>query len=184
MIADRAVDVYARTRGKMLIEVTGELEINEGVREWCRLPYPGHPKGCPNYAIAEECPPKVKKVNEIFDLSKPHYFAVQEFDLMDWAQLMKLRHPKWSDKQARCCLYWQNTVRKKLRNICEAQIGLSERIYTLLPEAMGVNVFVSARKFGINIDRLAFPTIYKIALIGYPLPTKVMAAELEIVNEL
>jgi len=151
----------------MIIEVTGTLVIQPETREWCKLPYTGHPKGCPNYGISKECPPKIEKVNKIFNLSKKHWFAIEEFT--NTCKKMLLLHKNWSQKQTKCCLYWQNSVRKKLKEQClEFIYSHPNCIYTLIPEAMGINVFRTAYKHGIKINRNAYPIVYKIALIGEP----------------
>jgi hypothetical protein len=153
--------------GAMLLDITGKLVINIRAREWCRLPYPGHPAGCPNYGISEQCPPKVPIVSKVFDLSKPHWFAVERFDLSAHSARMAAEHPGWSERQCRCCLYWQNGVRKGLRQKCEAFVaGRPGITFTLIPEAMGVNVFLTARKMDVRINRLAFPVVHKVALVG------------------
>ena len=154
-----------------IIEITGQLVINPKTREWCKLPYPGHTKGCPNYGKKDDCPPKAPMVDEVFDLSKPHWLIVEEFNLGEFAEKMKEKHPHWSDKQSRCLLYWQGSVRKKLRLALEEfQEKMPDTIYTLLPEAMGVNVFLTAKKVGIKIDKNPMGTVYKIALVGYVRP--------------
>jgi len=151
----------------MIIEVTGSIVIDMSVRTWCTLPYPGHPKGCPNFGISDTCPPKVKTVSEIFDLEKQHWFAVVEFNLKNHADRMKMLHPAWSQKQCTCCLYWQNGVRKQLRKLCDDFIfNKSFLHYTLIPEAMGVNVFQTARRYGVTLTKDITDKLYKIALIG------------------
>ncbi len=42
---------------------------------WCRLPYPGHTNGCPNYNNAAACPPVAPQVRDFFDLEKPLYLG-------------------------------------------------------------------------------------------------------------
>ena len=151
----------------MIIEVTNKLAVNLNVRNWCKFPYPGHPNGCPNFGKSKTCPPKVGIVTEIFDLGKPHWFAVMEFDIAYHADRMKNLHPQWSEKQCRCCLYWQNTVRKNLRIMCDDFIGSKNfYAYTLIPEAMGVNVFRTAHRVGVMLRRVIVHKLYKIALIG------------------
>lgn len=153
----------------MLIDVTGFLAIDERTREWCKFPYPGHPKGCMNYGKSEECPPKVKLVHEVFDLSKQHWFAVESFDLQEHAAKMKALHPDWSEAQQKCCLYWQNGVRKKQRQTCDEFIkNHSGYIFTLIPEAMGVNVFRTMHRCGWKIRKNP-DFVYKVALIGVAL---------------
>lgn len=150
----------------MVINVTGTLSIQSSVREWCKFPYPGHPSGCPNYGNSDVCPPKVCIVYNFIDLNMEHYFIVEEFDLVTFALSMKALHPQWSDKQCRCCLYWQNGVRKRLRQKCESFIATKKGYtYTLIPEAMGVNVFRTAHRHKLMIRKN--PTVvYKVALVG------------------
>lgn len=145
------------------INVTGTLVIDERAREWCMLPYPGHPHGCPNYGKSVECPPKVGRVAEAFDLSKSHWFIVVAFNLGAHARKMKLAHPQWTARQTRNCLYWQNGVRKKLRSACQELAG---QTYTLIPEAMGVDVFRTLEKHGITLLRNPQETVYKVGLCG------------------
>jgi hypothetical protein len=152
---------------KNIYNVNGILQYHERVRDWCSWPYPGHPKGCPNVDKVSQCPSKIGMVNDIFDLSKECYFAVVEFNIEEFADSMKKKHPEWSDKQCRCCLYWQNTVRRNLRMYCNYFVaGKEGYIYTLLPEAMGVHVFKTTRKLGITLKRNPQELLYKVALIG------------------
>lgn len=152
----------------MICNITGRLQISLVTRDWCLLPYPGHPDGCPNWNKNEECPPKAPIVSDHFDLEKRHWFAIVEFDMQRQMKKMKGLQPKYSDRQARCCLYWQEGERRKLRTEVNNFIGLNpDLIYTLIPEAMGVHVFKTAAKIHIYLKRSAFPILYKIALIGF-----------------
>jgi len=158
----------------MIIEVTNKLIINYraakrigGQKAWCELPYPGHPKGCPNYP--SKC--NFTKVEEYYDLSKPHWFSIIEFNIGQFAAKMKAVHPEWSDRQCRCVLYWQNGVRKLLNDECKQFIGAKNLICHKVPEAMGVNVMLTMRKsLGLNIAIKPVYTVRKIALIGSPGP--------------
>jgi len=156
-----------RKRVKMIsiYDVSGSLVINYKSREWCKIPYPGHSKGCPNYGMSKNCPPIVPRVEECFDLQKPHYFVVSTFDLGSHIKKMKSLHPNWSDSQARCVLYWQNGVRKNLKESVYNNFG-KDVFFTLLPEAMGVNVFSTLDKLGIKFERKPQETVTKVALVG------------------
>lgn len=145
-----------------------ELIIDYGARKWCLLPYPNHPKGCPNYNKSSECPPNAPLVGDFVDITKKMWFIVIKFDLSSHVAKMKDRHPYWTDKQARCVLYWQNTVRRRLRDACIIFATPKQLVYTLIPEAMGVQVIKSAKKLDIPIKTRPIDTVYKIALIGYP----------------
>jgi hypothetical protein len=153
-----------------IIEVTGKLVLQEQTRNWCKFPYPGHPKGCPNYGKKKGCPPMVPLVSTLFDLKKPHWLAVVSFDLAGHMEAMASKHPGWSERQQRCCLYWQGKVRKQLRILCENWLKQHhEYRHTSCPEAMGVNIFRTAHLCGIKMRKSAYPTVYKVALLAQPL---------------
>jgi len=122
------------------------LILNPKVGEWCRLPYPRHPKGCPNYGKNDRCPPKAQHITDCFDLEEPLYFVHSEFDLKGHAARMKEKHPGWSDRQCRCVLYWQPKSRKQMNDRVDfARLKLQTTCQTNCPEGMGVNVFATAR---------------------------------------
>ena len=152
----------------MIKEVTDRLIINYNARTWCKLPYPNHPKGCPNYGKNKTCPPKIGKINKLFDLSKQHWFVIAEFDLKFQAKRMKEKHPDWTERQCVCCLYWQGGVRKRLhtesKEFCFSKIGT---VYNMCPEAMGIDVIKTMQQFKIPIQRNPKNMIYKVALVGY-----------------
>ena len=159
-----------KEEGVEVYRVDDKLHIDYRAREWCLLPYPMHPDGCPNYDGSAFCPPYAPKVENEFDLSKPHWFVVIEFDIGKFATKMKNAHPEWSDRNCRNCLRWQGGVKKRLKIACERlmQAKKGELIYDLRPEAMGVHVFVTARRLGIPIKKNPVEKVFKIALVGYP----------------
>jgi predicted metal-binding protein len=156
-------------------EVSDILCIDYRSRDWCKLKYPGHLKGCPNFGLVshEHCPPHCPKIENFIDLSKPHWFYICKFNLEKHANHLKEKHPDWSDKQIYCCLYWQGIARKHLNKGLEifinSKIDNSDLTYTLLPEAMGVNVFKTLRRADIKFERNPKTFVLKIALIGYKL---------------
>lgn len=151
-------------------EVTNQLVIDYRAREWCKFPYPNHPNGCPNYNVSSRCPPKIQNIEDCFDLSKKHWLAIVDFNLLEHINRMKQLHSDWSESQLKCVLYWQGGVKKKLKNLCEDFIydNLGENlIYTTCPEAMGLHVFSTIRKLGYKINKNIKEILYKVALIGY-----------------
>jgi hypothetical protein len=68
-------------------------------------------------------------------------------------------------------LYWQGTSRKQLAERLHAARFLPEAwklVWTTCPEAMGVNVFVTARLAGLFLDKTRHLSICRhVALIGY-----------------
>ena len=145
------------------------LHINHRAREWCKLPYPGHRYGCPNYDRKEVCPPQAPLIEDFFNLNKPLLLIAIKFDLANHIRRMRVLHPKWTDRQARCVLYWQSGVNNDLKiaalQLCNKRPELT---YTLLPEAMGVNVLTTALDAGIPVKIKPIDIVYKIALLGEP----------------
>lgn len=144
-----------------------DVVIDYRAREWCKLPYPDHPKGCPNYGKKSGCPPQASLVENYFDMGKDHYFVAVKFDLFSHISRMKEKHPLWSERQAKCCLYWQSTVNKQLRQECQfftEQYGLT---HNLCPEAMGVNVIKTCQTAGLPIKARPVGVVYKVAMLGY-----------------
>lgn len=146
-------------------------------REWCKLPYGelphektekvkySHPKGCPNYGKKKGCPPQAPLFTEVVE--PPFLLVAVKFDLGAWARRMKDKYPDWSDKQARCCLYWQGKVRKKLREACvRIALDFDHNMILYNPEAMGVHVFATCHAVGLTLERNPQNIVYKIAIIG------------------
>lgn len=151
----------------MIIKVTKLLVIDHRAREWCKLPYPDHPRGCPNYGKKEGCPPQAPLIGDYFDLTKAHYFVVVQFDLRAHISRMKSLHPDWSDRQARCVLYWQGGVNKQLKEQCQSWVaGLPGFLYTLCPEAMGIDVIRTCQLAGLPIEPLPIDTVFKVGMLG------------------
>lgn len=162
-----------------LPEVVYDVKARDGT--YCTLPYPGHEKrwvkgkwvsGCPNF------PGCIRNHGDFLQLGKGRkwkwYAVVEEFDLKAHAKAMKLKHPNWTDKQCRNLLYWQSSVRKRLRaKTIGYKIMLNRRsdrapsagFLLDIPEAHGVNVFATMAKVGVTIDRNP-DIVRKVMLIG------------------
>jgi hypothetical protein len=141
--------------------------INPRVRGYCRLPYPGHPRGCPNYNKRAVCPPQAPLFDRLVDIGKPVYCIVNQFDLHAHAETMRARHPDWSEAQLYCCLYWQGRGRKQLRQKVERFLA-NHPGYTALycPEGSGVDVVATTAQFGLEFEWPARNYAYQIALAG------------------
>ena len=154
-----------------LIDITGKLRLDNRVGRWCQLPYPGHPNGCPNYGKRSICPPFTPTVTDFFNLRRKHWFLITEFPLEQYLGQMRKKHPSWSERRLRCLLYWQGHVRKEqYQQINDFRNRFPETVFSLLPEAMTVNVILTLRHIGIDIEVKPQRKILKIALIGYPNP--------------
>ena len=151
-----------------IFDVTKNLVYDMRAKDWCKLPYPNHKKGCPNYNKNPDCPPQSPNIEEFIKINRKKWFIVECFDLEKHRNKMKKKHPEWTDKKCNCLLYWQKGVRKRLIEKCIKFIsGNKDLIYTLLPESMGVHVFNTAKSIGIPIKRNPNKKVFKIALVGY-----------------
>jgi len=149
--------------------------ITESTRDWCKMSYPNHPKGCPNYNKNELCPPKCKLLHQIFDSTKPLYLAITIFDLEGHVARLRRVHPDWSDRQLICCLYWQSRVRSKQKDdvrIFMLSSGCTE--WTDRPEAMGLNVIYTLNKLDIPIRPQIGSRVYKVAMVGHTKSHKIL----------
>lgn len=147
------------------IQVSPVIDYN--VRSLCIRPYPGHPKGCPNYGKKEGCPPNAPLFDKRYDLSRPAYAIINKFDFAKHVNRMKERHPEWSKRQLECCLYWQPRARKQLlQQIKYFLIYHPGYAVTTCPEAMGVDVTASMRNIGIELEWPPETVTYQVALAG------------------
>jgi predicted metal-binding protein len=148
-----------------------KIVVDDKVRGLCPRPYPGHPRGCPNYGCKEGCPPEAPRFSEVFDLRHPLYVVWTVFDLWTHVAAMKERHPRWTPRQLRCCLYWQPRARKLLaREIAlfrgEGQPGYGMSV-SVCPEAMGVNVSATMKGAGETLEWPPEQRAYTVAVAGH-----------------
>ncbi len=166
-------EIIANDQNLIKATLLTDIVIDERARngKWCCSPYPDHPRGCPNFRAGScQC------VNVVFNFEdirgKRRWFAiVEEFNLKAHAEKMKLKHPDWSERQCRNLLYWQGSVRKRLKEKIEKfdpNIHEWGHTYLLLPEAHGVEVFETMRRVGIIIERNP-EIVRKVAFVGLPL---------------
>lgn len=136
--------------------------------EWCQYSYPNHPKGCPKYG-RKGCPPDAPFITEVMDLRRPVYIAFSEFNLVAHVEKMRTKLPRWSDRQLRCVLYWQETSRNQMRQRARiAQVYHGGGIVLTCPEAHGVNVYATCFCSGLKIQKIRYLTTCRhIALIGF-----------------
>lgn len=127
------------------------------ILEWCRLPYPRHPKGCPNAygkcQIADGA-----ETEQRIDTSKPMWIVYAEYDLAAHVEEMSQRHEHWSDVQCRNLLYWQPTSLTILNERVEQflEIVRPQRFgrVTYLGESDGVHLWQTARRAGVPLETI------------------------------
>jgi len=133
------------------------------------MPYPGHPKGCPNWNRRATCPPQAPLLTDLLDLARPVYCVFNRFDLGAHVDRMRRRHPDWSGRQLRCCLYWQGTARKQLRQkVSSLLVREPSLLPVYVPEACGVDVTATMASLGIKLEWPPVKVAYQVALVGTP----------------
>ena len=149
-----------------------QVKIDHKMRALCLHPYPGHPKGCPNFGKRPSCPPAIPLFEKAYDLSKPVYAIVNEFDIKNHVARMTIKHPHWSYRQLSCPLYWQPVARKQLKEkIKQAQLPAGYKIVNL-PEGMGVNVTATLASAGIVLEWPPVNIVRQVVLAAQPLNKK------------
>lgn len=154
--------------GKMIIPITSnEIIFNRNIQDFCRLPYPQHSNGCPNYNKKNEYPPNQKLINEILDFNKNVYLIYTEFNLRNFAGKMGKKHPEWTCRQRNCCLYWQGKARKEHRKELEVMKKNYEIEVITYPERYGCNINAMLIKKGIKLEWPARKMVRIVSLGGY-----------------
>tara|TARA_Y100000310_G_C20691145_1_gene822294 strand:+ start:1139 stop:1681 length:543 start_codon:yes stop_codon:yes gene_type:complete len=169
------------------------IGINPNIQNWCKLPYPRHPKGCPNYGseernlrgiredlqprVVRECPPSDKFLNDIFDFSKDIFVIYNIYEVGKDAEERRLTHPKlktlgdWYNVR-----YWQNRARRELYDECANFLDQYKgTIVDLCPETHGVNLVKVMKTIGIELKWGKWPPehsldniVYQVAMGGSP----------------
>mgnify|MGYP007123669347 CR=1 FL=1 len=138
----------------------------------CRKAYEGHPKGCPNWRKRVDCPPQAGMLPTLLDLGQPVFAVWNVFDLGAHIERMRGRHPGWSWRQLTCCLYWQGTARKALKEeiqgFLQAQPYRTHWRILTCPEACGLNVTAMMKTLGHNLEWPPMTKTYQVALAGEP----------------
>ena len=138
-------------------------------RQLCTKPYPGHRKGCPNFGKRPTCPPGAPLLWQTLDTQRAVFAIWNRFDLAAHVARMLVKHPTWSERQLRNCLYWQGTARKQLREKIDRFLVERPRQRVILcPEACGVNVHETMAALGVHLDWPPTRCAYQVALAGTP----------------
>jgi predicted metal-binding protein len=149
----------------MFVEVKPIFDIK--VRELCFKPYPLHKNGCPNYNKKMGCPPKAPLIFDVLNLDQKVYAIYNIFDIGFHVEKMRKLHPKWSDRQLKCCLYWQSKARKELKvKIIEFLREFPKYYVVNNPEAQGVNLTETMKNVGIILEWPPEKLAYQIVLSG------------------
>lgn len=141
--------------------------IDLSVRDLCRKPYPGHPRGCPNYAQRRSCPPLASTFPQLIRTDRPIYAAVNDFPIDLHAAKMRQRHPGWTERQVYNCLYWQPQARRQLREIVDTFLETQPRLVAIYtPEATGIDVTSTLASVGIQLEWPPRIVARQVAILG------------------
>ncbi len=144
-----------------------EVDCDPSMIAHCLDPYPRHPHGCPNWGKKEGCPPHVRFFPHVY--STDVHIAAVRFNFADYLELRHRDHPSWTDRALRNPLYWQGHIRHELNQFLFEYLSTHPEIHGEIvfnPEAMGVNLFVTCKKAGLNLEQTPRNNVYKIALIA------------------
>jgi hypothetical protein len=149
---------------KELIEINENNIIfspNANNGKWCGKAYEGYPKGCPNYdpnRIKNNfCPQNAPYLEG--KLSYNHYYLLlSKFEFGGFKDLRRPLHPNWSEKQLGNPRHWQNQIKCLIRDalllykfdyLLSCGSGVNQS-YSM--EGVGINVFATMRKIGIQLE--------------------------------
>jgi len=175
VICERFVNLDANVIDKSTIV------FSQQVREWCKLPYPGYPNGCPNYGKNPLCPPNSPYRADVLCKNAVFTLVTATFDIVPYAAKTKELHPEFSDKQARNSRLWQSSIKRMLSDKILNEIPYTDILGTgggLLgyqsAESGGVDMFATFQRNSIPFDKTAMQLIVLAAIIirEYGLPTK------------
>lgn len=152
--------------------VRGPVEAScklKGFNRWCTLPYPSHKNGCPNFGKHEDCPPLAPY---FLDLYKPSiYVAFMWFNFEEFLERKRRLHPDWTVKALANPRHFQTHLDSKLTRFVNSKLSEPdfENFQTVYgPEAMGVNMHLTARRVGIELEWPPRKNMYRIAIVAQP----------------
>jgi hypothetical protein len=154
-------------RGFNVSDVVPVAVKPRGFKGWCQLPYPKHPKGCPNYGKRVDCPPNQPY---FLDVYKPGVkVAFLNFDFETYLEWRKSQHPNWTDRALRNPWHFQShldaNLEKEIKKLKEA--GGCAPVYTA--EAMGINMHLTCLRAGVGLEWPPKKTMYRVAILAQPI---------------
>jgi predicted metal-binding protein len=153
--------------------VRGPIQVicqPKGFNRWCTLPYPDHPNGCPNFGKFKDCPPFAPY---FLDIYKPElYVAFMRFNFEEYLQRKNEIHPDWTQRALRNPRHFQTHLGSKLRDfvntkLTEPEFENFQAVHS--PEAMGINMHLTVRNAGIELEWPPRKNMYRITLLAQAL---------------
>ena len=150
------------------------------IEDLCYRSYPNHKKGCPNI---DKCYhlniPNFEIISE-YGKYNHFYLIYAKFDFKQYKKLRKKEHSNWSEKQVKCVLYWQKSVKKLLSEFINLLILTKQNNYILgcgsglninfqkrvgSMENSNINVFSTCKLNNIKLEINPENVIYLVCLL-------------------
>ncbi len=136
-----------------------------GFVTWCKAPYQNHPKGCPNFGERDDCPPDIDYFLDVYKSTVR--IAALSFDFADYLKQKREVHPGWTERAIRNPRHFQGHLRAALRHSTNA-LNIPGFVPEYNPEAMGVNIHLTCKRAGIELEWPPTKVMYRIALLAQP----------------
>lgn len=161
------VNIYHKEINKETIIFSPKVQM------YCKLPYPGHENGCPNYGKNSKCPPNAPYRVDILKKYCIFNLIVAEFNIGLYIELYRKEHPERSLNQLRNCLYWQPSIKAIVKNYINTKLipfnemfGAGSGFWNYCSmEAVGMHVFKILRLNGIEFDVKARKKVLMVCLV-------------------
>jgi len=159
---------------------------------WCKLPYTDHPHGCINYDKNDCCPPKATFDQKIVFIYERFRLIYAIFDVKTYVTQLKKKwdeeHKTYTEKKLRNLLWWQNSIKKMLKDYIKNNYYLQYnnrfhlygcgsgfkdslfnqfqlKVYSM--EAAGIYVFKTLKNNGIDYELKPRNKILQVCLLCY-----------------
>lgn len=134
---------------------------------WCQLPYPKHPKGCPNYGKRDDCPPNQPY---FLDLFRPEVrVAFLKFDFETYLDWRRAQHPTWTNRALRNPWYFQSHLDANLEREIKKLNGADGFAPVYTAEAMGANMHLTCLRAGVGLEWPPTKNMYRVAILARPI---------------
>lgn len=166
LMTERITSIDDISRDFRVSEVVTPIVKPKGFVAWCKLPYPKHPEGCPNFGVKKTCPPKIEY---FLDVYKPVIKIVDmTFDFEQYLNWRRGNHPDWTEKALRNPRHFQNHLDANLERFAD-NLNVPGFVPEYDPEAMGINVHLTCKKAGIELEWPPTKIMHRIAVLAQPI---------------
>lgn len=141
-------------------------------RSLCLRPYHLHKYGCPNFGNLPICPPNIPMYDKVFDMDKDIYLIYTTHDVKSHYEMRRNKFPDATEYEIKNVIYWQGTAKMNHRKEIKRFFLLHDNLLdykAITPEALGVDVFATLKKVGINLDWPPTDLSYRVSFAAKPI---------------